>query len=146
MTHLSTIDTAALNKALNRSLIGFDRMFGEFADHYTVSTNYPPHNVYRKDEDNYAIEIAVAGFSLDDIEIEVDQNRLTVKGTRQKSNDTHEYLHRGLALRDFEQSFTLAAHIVVMDARIKDGILTIDLQHQLPDALKPRKVAISKSK
>jgi molecular chaperone IbpA len=146
MTHLTAIDAAALNKALNRSLIGFDRMFGDFADHYATSTNYPPHNVYRKDEDNYAIEVAVAGFSLEEIEIEVDQNRLTLKGEREKSTETHEYMHRGLALRDFEQVFTLADHIVVMDAAIKNGILTIDLQRQLPDALKPRKVAISKSK
>ena len=146
MTNLTHFDAVALNKALNRSLIGFDRMFSELNEHCMISTNYPPHNVYQKDENNYAIEVAVAGFSMDEIEIEAGQNKLTLKGERQQKDDTVEYLHRGLALRDFTQTFTLADHVVVMDARIKDGILTIDLQRQLPEALKPRKIDIKKSK
>jgi len=143
--NLTRIDTQALQRALGRGFIGFDRILNAF-DTQSAS-NYPPHNVYQKDDNNYAIEIAVAGFSLEEIDIEVSENKLIVAGNRVRDEDaSYVYIHRGLALREFQQVFTLAEHIVVLDARITDGILTIDLQRQLPEALKSRKIGITSAK
>lgn len=144
MTNLTRFDTNAL-RALNRSLVGFDRVFDAFdrAQLAANTTNYPPYNIVRVAEDQYQIEIAVAGFVLEEVDVSVDQNKLTIRGERKREDDaSHEYLHRGLAMRDFEHSFTLADHIVVNDASIKDGILVIRLERQVPEALKPRRIAI----
>ena len=85
----------------------------------------------------------MAGFVLEEIDVSVDQNKLTIRGERKREDDaTYEYLHRGLAMRDFEHTFTLADHIVVIDASINNGILTVRLERQVPEALKPRRIAI----
>jgi len=123
MNQLRTIDTAHLAN-LNRALVGFDRYFnGHFAN---TNGNYPPHNIVKYDETHYGIEIAVAGFSKEEITVEVDQDQLTVTGRRLNQADSRfEYLHRGLAARDFEQTFTLAEYMEVKAAEVKDGMLVI---------------------
>jgi len=140
MNALSRIDT----QSLNRALIGFDRLFTDVERRFAnqVQTNYPPYNILKHDDDLFEIEIAVAGFDKEDISIEVDQNQLTIKGQRIKEEDVSMYLHRGLAARDFERSFTLAEHMEVGDAELTNGILRVKLTRIVPEALKPRLIAI----
>ena len=140
MNALSRIDT----QSLNRALIGFDRLFNDVERRFAnqVQTNYPPYNILKHDDDLFEIEIAVAGFDKEDISIEVDQNQLTIKGQRIKEEDVSMYLHRGLAARDFERTFTLAEHMEVGDAELTNGILRVKLTRIVPEALKPRLIAI----
>jgi molecular chaperone IbpA len=142
MTQLRTIDTAALAQ-LNRALVGFDRYFN---DRFFTNQNgnYPPHNIVKYSEDTYGIEVAVAGFAKDEVTVEVDQDQLTIRGVKHRPNvDVGiEYLHRGLAARDFEQTFTLAEYMEVVGAKVQDGMLQIDIKRVVPEALKPRKIEI----
>ena len=140
MNQLRTIDTAALAQ-LSRALVGFDRYFT--APHHQ-NGNYPPHNIVKYSDDTYAIEVAVAGFTKDEVTVEVDQDQLTIRGIKDRPTvDVGvEYLHRGLAARDFEQTFTLAEYMEVVGAKVADGMLQIDIKRVVPDALKPRKIEI----
>lgn len=139
MTQLRTIDTAALAQ-LSKALVGFDRYFNV---PIPQNGNYPPHNIVKYNEDTYAIEVAVAGFSKEEVTVEVDQDQLTIRGTKSHPNDPSiEYLHRGLAARDFEQVFTLAEYMVVRAATVRDGMLYIDIERIIPEALKPRQIEI----
>jgi molecular chaperone IbpA len=141
MTQLVRFDT----NALNRALVGFDTMFEDFEHRFAnqLKDNYPPYNIVKHDDASYEIEIAVTGFATDEITVEIDQNQLIVKGIRDKSNDvTAEFLHRGLAFRDFTRSWTLAEHMEVGEGVIKNGVLTIELKRIVPDALKPRVLKI----
>ena len=133
---------------LYRSFVGLDRMANliDAATQFDGGNAYPPYNVVQVDEDTYRIELAVAGFGQDDIEIESHQNTLTVTGrknTPTADNDEAEtYLHRGIAERGFERRFQLADHVFVTAADLNNGLLTISLKRELPEALKPRKIAI----
>lgn len=140
MTQLARFDTAALNRAL----VGFDRIFNDFEHRFAnqIQNNYPPYNVLKRDEDNYEIQIAVAGFRKDEIELTVENNELTVKGTKFEEADTAEYLHRGLAARNFERTWTLGQYLEVESAEIKDGLLVVKLVRHVPEALKPRRIDI----
>jgi len=135
---LRTIDAAALAN-LSRALVGFDHIFNARLN----NSNYPPHNIVKYSDKDYAIEVAVAGFSKDEITVEVDQDQLVVRGI-QKSVDAEgkEYLHRGLASRDFEQAYTLAEYMEVTGAEVNDGMLIIKIQRIVPEALKPRQITI----
>lgn len=142
MNQLARFDTSALNQ-LNRALIGFDRIFNDFENRFQHSTtNYPPYNVIKHDENSFEIEVAVAGFDREDITIEVDQNQLVIKGRRTKEDDADKYVYRGLAARDFDRNFTLAEHIIVGDAELTNGILRVKLTREVPEALKPRLISI----
>ncbi|GLQ24417.1 heat-shock protein IbpA [Algimonas ampicilliniresistens] len=132
---------------LYRSFVGLDRMAG-LIDAATAqagsNTSYPPYNVVRLSDDAYRIELAVAGFSDADLSIESEQNRLTVTGNidDKSANDELDYLHRGIAERGFERRFQLADHVFVKDAQLANGLLTISLERELPEALKPRRIEI----
>ena len=142
MTQLRTIDAQALAN-INRALVGFDRIFNDRFFNTSQTSNYPPHNVVKYTENLYGIEIAVAGFSKEDIRVEVDQDQLTVTGTKSVDGyDNKEYLHRGLAARDFQQSYTLAEYMEVKGAEVKDGMLKISIERIVPEALKPRNIEI----
>jgi molecular chaperone IbpA len=141
MTQLRTIDTAALAQ-LSKALVGFDRYFN-VPSHQ--NGNYPPHNIVKYSDDTYAIEVAVAGFTKEEVTVEVDQDQLTIRGVKNRPNESTgqiEYLHRGLAARDFEQTFTLAEYMEVRGAKVENGMLQIDLQRIVPEALKPRQIEI----
>lgn len=135
---------------LYRSLVGFDRMadlIDTASRAATVQDSYPPYNVVQTGEDNYRIELAVAGFSEGDFDIEARENVLTITAGKEgaAANDGAEdltYLHRGIAERGFERRFQLADHVVVEKAALENGLLTISLKRELPEALKPRKVFI----
>ena len=141
MTQLRTINAAELAQ-LSRALVGFDRYFNA-PQH--VNSNYPPHNIVKYSDDTYGIEVAVAGFTKEEVTVEVDQDQLTIRGVKNRPNvDTGqiEYLHRGLAARDFEQTYTLAEYMVVRGAKVADGMLQIDIQRLVPEALKPRQIEV----
>lgn len=140
MNHLRTINTADLAN-LSRALVGFDRYFNTQAQ----NSNYPPHNIVKYSDDTYAIEVAVAGFTKEEITVEVDQDQLTIRGVMNRPNQSTgqiEYLHRGLAARDFEQTYTLAEYMIVRGAKVDNGMLQIDIQRVVPEALKPRQIEI----
>jgi len=141
MTQLQRFDTAALNRAL----VGFDRIFDDMERRFAnqISSNYPPFNIAKVGENTYDIAIAVTGFEKDEIAVTVEANELLVKGERKISDQPEpEYLHRGLALRDFERTFTLAEHMKVRKAEIKNGILLIQIEREIPEELKPRVIDI----
>lgn len=138
MAQLKTIDTTALAN-LTRVLVGVDRLLGN--TRYTVSSNYPPHNIVKYSEYEYSIDVAVAGFSKDEISIDIDHNVITVRGEHNTIDDV-EYLYKGLAARDFVVEFPLMEHMEVRDAEIKDGMLKISIEYVVPEALKPRRIEI----
>ena len=139
MNALTRFDPAALNRAL----IGFDRLFDDVERRFANSTNnYPPYNILKHDDNSFEIEVAVAGFEREDITIEVDQNQLRITGRRKKEDDAAKYIHRGLATRDFERVFTLADHMEVGEAEMTNGILRVKINRVIPEALKPRLIAI----
>jgi molecular chaperone IbpA len=139
MPNMRTIDLSPLY----RSVVGFDRL-ADLLDSATTeaATGYPPYNIERTGENAYRIEIAVAGFKSEDLNIEVKENLLTVQGRKAANDEAKRYLHRGLAERNFERRFQLADYVVVSDAHLADGLLSISLKRELPEALKPRRIEI----
>jgi len=129
---------------LYRSVVGFDRLADllETATAETAATGYPPYNIERTDENAYRVDIAVAGFRPEELEIEVKENLLTVAGRKAANDEPRRFLHRGLAERNFERRFQLADYVVVTDANLADGLLSISLKRELPEALKPRRIEI----
>jgi molecular chaperone IbpA len=120
-------------------------MFNDFEHRFAnqINNNYPPYNVVKYDEDNYEIQVAVAGFGTEEVTVEVDQNQLVIKGEHIESEaDTTVYLHRGLAARNFQRSWTLADYMEVKGAETKNGMLCIKLVRIVPESLKPRKIDI----
>ncbi|MGD2119423.1 MAG: Hsp20 family protein [Chromatiales bacterium] len=130
---------------LFRSAIGFDRLTNALENAYRSDNNsgYPPYNIELIDEDSYRITMAVAGFKQDELDIEVKNGRLTVSGAQSDDRKDRQYLHHGIANRSFERSFQLADHVEVRGAKLSDGLLHIELVRVIPEALKPRKIAIS---
>ncbi len=131
---------------LFRSAIGFDRLANTLESiHNTNSSGgYPPYNIELVDENQYTITMAVAGFTADDLEIEVEQNKLRISGQKKEDENGRQYLHRGIANRNFERSFQLADHIKVANANIQDGMLYLELVREIPEAMKPRRIEIQK--
>lgn len=132
---------------LYRSAVGFDRMerLLESAARTSQENGWPPYNIETTGENAYRIEIAVAGFKPDELTLEVKENLLTVTGKKAANDDTapqKTYLHRGLAERDFERRFQLADYVIVTDANLDNGLLSINLKRELPEALKPRRIEI----
>jgi molecular chaperone IbpA len=128
-----------------RTTVGFDRLFDmlDNAGRATQGENYPPFNIERLGENSYLVTIAVAGFKPEEIDITAQQNLLVVSGSKQtEGNDNREYLHVGIANRNFERRFQLADHVFVKGADIADGLLVIELERQVPEELKPRKIMI----
>ena len=128
---------------LYRSVVGFDRLAALLdAASADSATGYPPYNIERTEENTYRVEIAVAGFKPEELNIEVKENLLTVQGRKVANDETRRYLHRGLAERNFERRFQLADYVVVTDADLADGLLTISLKRELPEQLKARRIEI----
>lgn len=131
---------------LHRSSIGFDRVFDllETAARTPQPDHWPPFDSVKVSEDQYRITMAVAGFTRDDLEIQIQNNLLTVSGER-KTDHVGEVLHRGIANRPFTRRFELAEHMHVLSATLRDGLLVIELKRELPESLKPRTVPIGTS-
>ncbi|RZA32792.1 MAG: Hsp20 family protein [Lysobacteraceae bacterium] len=126
---------------LYRSAIGFDRLANLLEQRGEPS--YPPYNIELVSEDNYRIVMALAGFTRDEVEIVTERDTLHVTGRKQKDETQRTFLHRGIAARDFEQRFQLANHVKVTAASFDNGMLTIELVREVPEAFKPRKISIA---
>lgn len=120
--------------------IGIDRFFTEVENAIKGNTTYPPHNVIKDGEDAYRIELAIAGFTRDQIDIETEDGILKITGEAQK--DDREYAYKGISTRSFTRRFTLAEYVEVTDAALSDGILRISLKRNVPEEKQPRKVKI----
>ena len=138
---MRTIDISPLY----RSVVGFDRLAAlmEAASKAETSSGYPPYNIESTGDDTYRIEIAVAGFRPDELSVDVKESVLTVIGRKAaNADDAKRYLYRGLAERSFERRFQLADHVVVLDADLADGLLSVTLKRELPESMKPRRIEI----
>jgi molecular chaperone IbpA len=134
---------------LHRHAIGFDRLFDEmnrtFANSRS-SDNYPPYNIAQLDDTHYVIEVAVAGFAESEVDVELKDNVLTVKGTKEKKEPEITYTHKGISTRNFERTFTLNPEVRVKAATVQNGILAIALEHVIPEEQKAKKIAITFAK
>jgi molecular chaperone IbpA len=140
MTKLTALDL----HPLYRNAIGVDRLFDRLINNIesTSQSNYPPYNIVQVGENEYFIEMAVAGLDEEDLEITQDQSTLTITGKIEVSENLN-YLHKGIAGRSFRREFTLAEHVEVTEANLKKGILFIRLKRDIPEAMKPKTIAIS---
>lgn len=130
---------------LSRSTIGFEHLLNllDAAADTGAADNYPPYNIEKINEDKYRIALAVAGFAEDDLSVTVEANQLTVEGKR-PAEASSAYLHHGIGSRSFRRQFNLADHIVVHGATLENGLLVIELERELPEEMKPRRIEISK--
>lgn len=140
---LSTIDLSPLY----RNSIGIDRLFDNIIDraqHGNIG-NYPPYNIIAVDDDRYIIEVAVAGFTQDDITVTVNNGMLIIDGRKIKDTDTVKprYLHQGISAKSFQRSFAMAEYVEVRQAEVKNGILCISLERIIPDEKKPRQIEVT---
>jgi molecular chaperone IbpA len=131
---------------LYRSSIGFDRLTDLFESALSSEpASYPPYNVVKQGDDEYRIEVAAAGMSEQDLELQVEKDVLTIASARRESKDETTYLHRGIAQRAFKLSFRLAEYIEVEKAALEHGILSVSLVRRVPDSAKPRRIAVNGS-
>jgi len=130
---------------LYRSTVGFDRLFDllDQATRVEPMTNWPPYNIEKTGEDQYRITMAVAGFSSDEIELVQQESTLFVNGQKHAEPEGVQVLHRGIATRAFKQTFSLADYVKVTGANLENGLLTIELKREVPEALKPRRIEIA---
>jgi molecular chaperone IbpA len=146
MTKLTTLDLSPLY----RNSIGIDNWITRVLDQidHTGQTNYPPYNIIKYDENTFEVQVAVAGFGEGEVEISVKDGNLVISGEKQPEAQMvgTEYLHQGISARRFVRSFGLADYVEVIDARSRDGILTVRLERKLPEAMKPKTIAISYAK
>ena len=125
--------------------VGFDRVFNrlnDYVSHQQTSTGFPPYNIQKVTDNTYTIEMALAGFSKEDIEVEVAQGVLTIKSTKENDTEDEFTLHRGISYRKFNRKFTLADDIIVNDAKLENGLLTINLEQIIPEEKKPKLIEI----
>ena len=141
MTRLTTLNLPELARAT----VGFDRVFQEMDRLYENSakgSSYPPYNIAQFAENEYMISLAVAGFDMDNLEITLEKNNLTVKGTAPGGDEEVTYLHKGVGGRNFRRQFTLADNIEVVDAKLELGMLNIHLQRNIPEEQQPKRIEI----
>ena len=131
-----------------RHAVGFDRLFNEINRTWGNSRadNYPPYNIAQLDDTHYVIEVAVAGFAENEIDVEIKDSTLFIKGTKEKKDTDVLYTHKGISTRNFERTFTLADNVEVKGATVKNGILAIALEHVVPEEHKPKKIEITYTK
>ena len=125
--------------------VGFDRVFDNltrYVDNNATSTGYPPYNIRKEGEYNYAIEMALAGFAREDLEIEVADGVLTIRSVKEKSDDDVSNIYRGISYRKFVRKFTIADDIVVNGAKMENGMLSVDLERIVPEEKKPRLIEV----
>ena len=144
--------TYSFGRNLLPSTVGFDRLLSALDEAMNlpekVLTTFPPYNIAKVGDDKYVIELAVAGFKGEEIDITLEDNKLTIQGNAKKDEETSNksYYHRGIALRNFTRHFTLADTVVVKSAELVDGMLAIELENVIPESKKPRKISLSTSK
>ena len=146
MNTLTTLDLPAFMNAAHRNFIGVDRLMDRMASNLSTPNDqgYPPYNVVKLDDNNFVIELAVAGFGKDSINLTVQDSVLSIEGS-QETNDDDEanYLHKGISSRKFRRTFDLADYVEVTDATVKDGVLQVTLERHIPEELKPREIPVN---
>ena len=146
MNTLTTLDLPAFMNAAHRNFIGVDRLMDRMASNLSTPNDqgYPPYNVVKLDDNNFVIELAVAGFGKDSINLTVQDSVLSIEGS-QETNDDDEanYLHKGISSRKFRRTFDLADYVEVTDATVKDGVLKVTLERNIPEELKPREIPLN---
>ena len=131
---------------LYRNTVGFDRLASLLEGAFQTeqgNTSYPPYDIEAIDENRYAICLAVAGFSRDELDIQVERGVLTVKGRKAEDKNKRNFLYQGIASRAFERKFSLADHLEIIGAKLDNGLLTINLKHEIPEAMKPKQIEIN---
>ncbi len=134
---------------LYKSTVGFDHLaslLDTMAGGELNGSTYPPYNIERMGDNEYRISMAVAGFSEDDLNIVVKENTLTITGEKEEVTGERDFLHQGIAARSFERRFELADHVQVIGASMENGLLHVDLERKIPEAMKPRSIAITSGK
>ncbi len=126
---------------LYRSTVGYDRLFDMLSD--SIRPDWPPYNIEKMSDNDYRISMAVAGFSSDEIELTQHGTNLLIAGQKKPDGTKHQMLHQGISSRNFKQTFSLAAHVKVAAATMENGLLSIDLVREVPEALKPRTIEIT---
>jgi molecular chaperone IbpA len=121
--------------------LGFNDQFVRWETNKKTTSHYPPYNVKKIDEDNYLVELAVAGYDREDLDIKVDKDTLVIKSERE-NEDKADYLHKGIAGRNFTQTFTLGEYMIVKSASLENGMLSIKIERELPESAKPRQIKI----
>ena len=144
MTSITTLNLPTFH----RHMIGFDRMFDEMDRLFenspnNGSTGYPPYNIAKLNDDEFMVSLAVAGFAMDNLSIEKDKDVLKIEGKAPKGDDEVNYVHRGIAGRNFVREFTLADHVNVKEAKLENGMLNIHLVREVPEEMKPKKIEIN---
>ena len=144
MTRITTLNLPTFH----RHMIGFDRMFDEMDRLFenspnNGSTGYPPYNIAKLNDDEFMVSLAVAGFAMDNLSIEKDKDVLKIEGKAPKGDDEVNYVHRGIAGRNFVREFTLADHVNVKEAKLENGMLNIHLVREVPEEMKPTKIEIN---
>jgi len=143
---LNTQNIPSFLDSINRHFLGFDDLVSQI-QHFENSgpTGFPPYNIIRYGENQFEVILAVAGFTPDEVDVTVENNTLYVSGTKKEEveSSARTYLYKGIALRNFKREFTLSQHVIVNGATFKDGLLTISLEREVPEALKPKKIAIT---
>lgn len=142
MTKLTTLDLTPFY----RHTVGVDRLFDRIIDQFEHSShvgNYPPHDVVKTGDETYEIRLAVAGFTQGEVDVTFHNGELVITGEKRTEESGVEYLHKGISARKFTRHFTLADHVEVNSAAVRDGILTVQLQHVVPESAKPKSIAIA---
>ena len=131
---------------INRYAIGFDHLMDHLVTLHSnnnLTTNeYPPYDIIKEGENNYKVELAVAGFKKDELSIQLKENTLTIKGETNSKNSNGDYLHKNIARRSFSKDFTLAENIEVGEASFEDGVLSVSLTHNIPEEQRPKEISI----
>ena len=145
MNTLTTLDLPAFMNAAHRNFIGVDRLMDRMVSNLDTTNDqgYPPYNVVKLGDDNFVIELAVAGFSKNSINITVQDGVLNIEGSQDTDDDETNYLHKGISSRKFRRTFNLSDYVEVTDATVKDGILEVTLERHVPEELKPRDIPVS---
>ena len=145
--HLTTANLSDFITSLTPFTVGMDRMFRDleqFSNSYVASsTGYPPYKIEQVDDGKWVISMAIAGFGEEDIEVSQKERNLTVKGKIKNKDDDNDFVHRGIANRSFERTFRLGEHVLVKNATLKNGMLAIDLEQEIPEEEKPKVIPIS---
>lgn len=143
MTNLRYVDPFVQIQSIFNDpfFVGFNDQFVRWESNKKTTSQFPPYNVKKIDEDNYTIELAVAGYSKEDLEIKVEKDTLTIKSDKE-NDDESDFLHRGIAGRNFTQNFTLGEYMVVKSAALENGLLSIKIERELPEEAKPKTIKI----
>lgn len=141
-TYTTTTGSTSAYSFPTASFVGFNQVLEDFYRIQPTQTNYPPHNVVELDADNFVIELAVAGFTEEEIDVQVKDSLLKITGEK-KEDDDRKYAHKGISSRDFVKAFTLGEYVEVKEAILQDGILAVYLERVVPEEKRPRKIAIN---